>query len=79
LDFNQVIDRRVIRELTGLGFVDRADNVILLGPPGVGKTHLAIGLGVKAVEAGHKVLFLSLETLISRLKRAQMEHMVEKQ
>ncbi len=77
--FQPSIDRRVIRELSGLGFVERAENVILLGPPGVGKTHLAIGLGVKAVEAGQKVLFLTLEALISRLKKAQMEQRVEKQ
>ncbi len=79
LGFQPSIDRRVIRELTGLGFAERAENVILLGPPGVGKTHLAIGLGVKAVEAGQKVLFLTLETLITRLKKAQMEQRVERQ
>jgi len=79
LSFQPSIDRKVIRELSGLSFVERADNVILLGPPGVGKTHLAIALGVKAVEAGHKVLFLTLETLISRLKKAQAENRVDKQ
>src|SRR5213593_3043636 len=57
------IDRRQVRELAGLSFVERAENVVLLGPPGVGKTHLAIALGVKAVEAGHSVLFLTLESL----------------
>ena len=77
--FQPSVDRKVIRELAGLGFVERADNVILLGPPGVGKTHMAIALGVKAVEAGHKVLFVTLETLISRLKKAQTEHRVDKQ
>jgi len=46
--FQPSIDRKVIRELAGLGFVERAENVVLLGPPGVGKTHLAIALGVKA-------------------------------
>lgn len=79
LSFQPGIDRKVIRELSGLGFVERAENVILLGPPGVGKTHLAIALGIKAVEAGHRVLFVTLETLISRLKKAQMEQRVESQ
>lgn len=79
LGFQPSIDRKVIRELGGLGFVERAENVILLGPPGVGKTHLAIALGVKAIEAGHKVQFLTLETLINRLKRAQLENRVDKQ
>ena len=70
--FQPSIDRKVIRELGGLSFVDRAENVILLGPPGVGKTHLAIALGVKAVEAGYRVLFLTLESMLTRLSRARM-------
>jgi DNA replication protein DnaC len=77
--FQPSIDRKVIRELSGLSFVDRAENVILLGPPGVGKTHLAISLGVKAVEAGYRVLFLTLESMLTRLTRARMENRVERQ
>jgi len=77
--FQPSIDRKVIRELSGLAFVERAENVVLLGPPGVGKTHLAIALGVKAVEAGHRVVFLSLETLLSRLVRAKHENRLERQ
>ena len=77
--FQPSIDRKVIRELCGLSFVERCENVILLGPPGVGKTHLAIALGVKAIEAGHTVLFLSLESLVTRLTRARMENRVERQ
>lgn len=77
-EFQPSIDRKVIRELMGLSFVERAENVIFLGPPGVGKTHLAIALGVAAVEAGHRVLFLTLETLVTRLIRAQRENRVEK-
>jgi DNA replication protein DnaC len=77
--FQPSLDRKVIRELAGGAFVERAENVIFLGPPGVGKTHLAIALGVKAAEAGHRVLFLTLETLMTRLKRAQQENRLEKQ
>ena len=77
--FQPSIDRKVLRELSGQGFVNRSENVIILGPPGVGKTHLAIALGVKAVEAGHKVLFLSLESMITRLTKARMENRVERQ
>jgi len=77
-DFQPSLDRRVVRELTGLSFVERAHNVIILGPPGVGKTHLAIGLGVKAVEAGYSVLFLTLESLMTRLTKALNENRLDR-
>jgi DNA replication protein DnaC len=77
--FQPSIDRKIVRELSGLGFVERFENVIFLGPPGVGKTHLAISLGVKAVEAGYRVMFLTLETLLARLGRAQQENRLERQ
>ncbi len=77
-EFQPSIDRKQVRELAGLSFVDRSHNVVILGPPGVGKTHLAVGLGVKAVEAGYSVLFLTLETLMSRLVRAKHENRLER-
>jgi DNA replication protein DnaC len=77
-EFQPSIDRRLVRELAGLSFVERAHNVIILGPPGVGKTHLAIALGVKAVEAGYSALFLTLEMLMSRLVRALNENRLER-
>jgi len=76
--FQPSIDRKVIRELAGLSFVERAENVILLGPPGVGKTHLAISLAIKAVEAGYRALFLTLEQLLTRLMRAKGENRLER-
>src|SRR5271170_633015 len=75
--FQPAIDRKLIRELAGLAFVERAENLILLGPPGTGKTMLAVALGIKAIEAGHRVLFLTLETLITRLRRVQAENRLE--
>lgn len=77
-DFQPSIDRTVVRNLAGLAFVERAENVVLLGPPGVGKTHLAVALGVKAVEAGHRVEFSSLNQLMNRLKRARDENRLER-
>ena len=72
------LDRKVVREVAGLSFVDRAENVVLLGPPGVGTTHLASALGINAVDAGSSVLFLTLETLMGRLIRARQENRLER-
>ena len=77
-EFQPSLDRRQVRELAGMSFVERAHNVIVLGPPGVGKTHLAIVLGIKAVEAGYSVLFLTLEELIGRLVRAAKESRLDR-
>jgi DNA replication protein DnaC len=77
-DFQPSLDRKQVRELAGLSFVERGHNVIILGPPGVGKTHLAIGLAVKAVESGYSVLFLTLEALMTRLTKAMSENRLER-
>jgi DNA replication protein DnaC len=58
------IDRRVVDELATGRYLSEGRNVVLLGPPGVGKTHLAIGLGVKVAEMGHRV-YLLIPTLRS--------------
>jgi len=77
-DFQPSLDKRVVRELAGMSFIERAHNVVLLGPPGVGKTHLAVALGLKAIEAGYSVLFLTLEQLMTRLTRARHENRLER-
>ena len=77
--FQPTVDRKVVRELASLGFIERTENVVLLGPPGVGKTHLAIALAVKAAEAGHRVMFMSLDKLMNALKKAQQENRLERQ
>jgi len=77
-DFQPSLDRKQVRELAGLSFVERTQNVVILGPPGVGKTHLAVALGVKAVEAGYSVQFVTLETLMTRLVRAKHENRLER-
>jgi len=71
------IDRRVIRELETGRYLANGENVLLLGPPGVGKTHLAIGLGGRAVEAGASCLFLPATGLVAQLLRAESEGRLE--
>jgi DNA replication protein DnaC len=77
-DFQPSLDRRQLRELAGLSFIERNHNVIILGPPGVGKTHLSIALGVKAAEAGYSVRFSTLETMMTRLVKAKHENRLER-
>lgn len=67
------IDKRQVLTLAGCQYIEHGDNVIVLGPPGVGKTHLAVSLGIKAIEAGYRVLFTSAAQLIATLTKAQAE------
>ena len=69
--FQPSIKREQIESLHELGFVDRAENVILLGPPGVGKTHLAISLAVAAAESGRRVYYGTLADLVESLMEAK--------
>jgi len=71
--FQPSIDAKLVRELATGRFIAGAENVLMLGPPGVGKTHLAIALGRAAVEAGHSVLFVTATSLLAQLNRAQTE------
>jgi len=72
-DFQPHLDRRVVAELSTLRFVEEHRNVLLLGPPGVGKSHLAIGLGVAATEAGYRTLFTSATEMVANLQAAHLE------
>jgi DNA replication protein DnaC len=76
--FQPSLDERQVRELATLAFVAEAANVLLLGPPGVGKTHLAVGLGLHAIEQGHGVYFVRAQDLLEDLRRAQAEHRLER-
>ena len=65
--FQPGLSERLVWELADLSFVQTHTNVVLLGPPGVGKTHLAVALAVKALEAGYTVLFTTLSQLAENL------------
>ena len=69
--FQPSIKREQIESLHELGFLERKENVILLGPPGVGKTHLAISLAIEAAEKGRRVYYGTLADLITSLEEAQ--------
>jgi DNA replication protein DnaC len=71
--FQPSLDRDRILTLAQLGFIARCEVVHFLGPPGTGKSHLAIALGVEAVKAGKSVYFCTLADLIGMLARAERE------
>lgn len=76
--FQPQIDEKRIRELASLRFMNEAKNIVLLGPPGVGKTHLAISIGVKACQQKKQVLFFAAEQLMQRLAEAEVSGTLRK-
>ncbi len=71
------IDRKQMQQLSMCHFIEHGENVVILGPPGVGKTHLAVGLGIKAIEHGYRVLFTTAAAMIAALTRAHGEGRLE--
>ena len=71
------IDKKQIANLATCHFIEHGENVVILGPPGVGKTHLAVGLGLKAIERGYRVLFTTAAAMIGALTRALIEGRLE--
>jgi DNA replication protein DnaC len=67
------VDPKQVRELATCRFIANAENLVILGPPGVGKTHLAVALGREAIRLGHGVLFTSAAALVAALAKAQDE------
>ena len=67
------VDKKLVQELEALRFLDDATNILLIGPPGVGKTMLSIGLGWAAVDAGHKVHYTTASDLAARCHKSALE------
>lgn len=73
------LDRRLIEELATGRFLSEGRNIVLLGPPGVGKTHLAIGLAVQTAELGHRVYFTSAIEMARRMMKALSENRLHRE
>jgi DNA replication protein DnaC len=69
-DHQRSLKRELISHLGALDFVEARDNIVFLGPPGTGKTHLAIGISIRACQAGHRVLFATAAEWVDRLALA---------
>lgn len=67
-DFQPSASAQRVNELKTLRFIEKAENVVFLGPPGVGKTHLAVGLAVEAIRHGYTAYFLSSHELIAMIR-----------
>ena len=76
-DYQPSINKQEIMELNTLGFIERHENILFLGPSGVGKTHLAISLGITAAKKRYSVYFISCHDLITQLNKAQYENKLE--
>ena len=72
--FQPSIDKRQIDELATMRFVENAENIVFLGPPGVGKTHLANGIGMIAAKNRYSTYYINCHTLIEQLKKAHYEN-----
>lgn len=73
-DFAKGVKRSQVEELAGLGFIERNENVVLVGPSGVGKTHLAMALGYRATQAGIKTRFMTASDLLMTLTTAHAQN-----
>jgi DNA replication protein DnaC len=71
------VNQNQIKDLSKCRWVGNGDNLIFLGPPGVGKTHLAVALGIEAIKQGYRTLFTSTQSLLVGLAKAHSENKLE--
>lgn len=76
--FQPSLDRKGIEDLLSLRFIENNENILLVGSPGVGKTHLATSIGIEAALHRYSVHFMTCQHLISQLKIAESENRLEK-
>ena len=76
-DYQPSINKQEILELNTLGFLERHDNILFVGPSGVGKTHLATAIGITAAKKRYSVYFISCHDLITQLNKAHFENKLD--
>jgi DNA replication protein DnaC len=77
--FQESINQKEIEDLATLRFLEKNENILFVGSPGVGKTHLAVSIGIKAALKRNSVYFINCHNLIMRLNKAHKENRLEKQ
>ena len=75
--FQQTVNEQEIKELATLGFLEKHENIVFLGPSGVGKTHLATAIGIAAAKKRVSTYFLKCNDLLQQLKRAKLENRLD--
>ncbi len=75
--FQPTINEQELKELTALGFLEKHENIVFLGPSGVGKTHLATAIGVSAAKRRVSTYFIKCNDLLAQLKRAKLENRLD--
>lgn len=76
-NFQPTVNKKQILDLATLRFIDNAENILFVGTPGVGKTHLATALGIKCAKHRYSTYFISFQELISQLKKSLAENRLE--
>lgn len=76
-NFQPSVNRKEIEDYTSLRFLENNENILFIGSPGVGKTHLATAIGIEAAKNRYSVYFISCQELISQLKKADKENRLE--
>jgi len=76
--YQTTITKKQVAGLLDFAFIDNRENIVFIGPPGVGKTHLATGIGLKSIESGYKVLFVTAISLIEMLDIAELKGELKK-
>ena len=75
--FQPALDKATIKDLASMRFIHNHENIVFLGPPGVGKTHLAIALGIESIKSGFRVNFVNASNLVEKLSKAEKEKRLE--